>query len=59
MLATLLGPMTSAKERTYILSATTASVTTEDFVRAMTDASGADFSQFQHWYDQAGTPIST
>jgi len=31
-------------------------VTTEDFLAAMTEASGADLSQFQRWYDQAGTP---
>lgn len=32
-------------------------VTTEDFVKAMADASGQDLSQFQHtWYNQAGTP---
>jgi aminopeptidase N len=32
-------------------------VTTEDFLAAMQDASGADLSQFQRWYDQAGTPV--
>ncbi len=31
-------------------------VTTEDFVRAMEDANGADFRQFRRWYTQAGTP---
>lgn len=31
-------------------------VTTEDFVAAMEAVSGRDFSQFQRWYDQAGTP---
>ncbi len=32
-------------------------VTTEDFVKAMEDASGLDLSQFQKtWYNQAGTP---
>ncbi|MBX2858466.1 MAG: aminopeptidase N [Cellvibrionaceae bacterium] len=31
-------------------------VTIEDFVKAMADVSGADFSQFMHWYRQAGTP---
>lgn len=30
--------------------------TTEDFVQAMTDVSGKDFTQFRHWYSQAGTP---
>lgn len=31
-------------------------VTTEDFVRAMEEASGVDLSQFRRWYTQAGTP---
>jgi len=31
-------------------------VTTDDFVRAMEDANGADLSQFRLWYSQAGTP---
>lgn len=32
-------------------------VTTEDFVKAMEDASGKDLSQFERtWYNQAGTP---
>jgi aminopeptidase N len=31
-------------------------VTTEDFVRAMEDASGVDLQQFRLWYSQAGTP---
>lgn len=32
-------------------------VTTEDFVRAMEDASGIDLQQFRLWYSQAGTPL--
>ncbi len=32
-------------------------VTTDDFVKALEDANGADFSQFRRWYDQAGTPV--
>ena len=32
-------------------------VTTEDFIAAMADASGKDFTQFQRWYHQAGTPV--
>ena len=32
-------------------------VTTEDFVRAMEDANGADLAQFRRWYTQAGTPV--
>jgi aminopeptidase N len=31
-------------------------VTTEDFVKAMEDASGKDLTQFRNWYSQAGTP---
>ena len=31
-------------------------VTTEDFLQAMSDASGRDLSQFKRWYSQAGTP---
>lgn len=31
-------------------------VTTDDFVRAMSDATGVDLEQFKRWYDQAGTP---
>jgi aminopeptidase N len=34
-------------------------VATEDFLAAMADANGADLSQFQRWYDQAGTPEVT
>ncbi|MBK1691663.1 aminopeptidase N [Ectothiorhodospira mobilis] len=31
-------------------------VTTEDFVRAMEDATGRDLGRFRLWYEQAGTP---
>lgn len=31
-------------------------VTTEDFVKAMEDASGQDLTLFRNWYSQAGTP---
>lgn len=34
-------------------------VTIQDFVTAMSDVSGKDFSQFMRWYDQAGTPEVT
>ena len=34
-------------------------VTTDDFVRAMADASNKDLSQFSLWYSQAGTPELT
>ncbi|MBN3561632.1 aminopeptidase N [Aliamphritea spongicola] len=32
-------------------------VTTDDFVKAMEDASGRDLTQFRRWYSQAGTPV--
>lgn len=32
-------------------------VTTEEFVKAMEDASGVDLTQFRNWYYQAGTPV--
>ena len=32
-------------------------VTTEDFVKAMEDASGIDLTQFRLWYTQSGTPV--
>ena len=31
----------------------------DDFRAAMADANGRDFSQFEHWYSQAGTPVVT
>ena len=34
-------------------------VTTDDFVGAFEDATGADLAQFRRWYDQAGTPVLT
>jgi len=34
-------------------------VTIEDFVAAMAEVSGRDFTQFMHWYRQAGTPLLT
>lgn len=34
-------------------------VTTDDFVKAMEDASDRDLTQFRRWYDQAGTPVLT
>src|SRR5690606_31800990 len=34
-------------------------VTTDDFVRAMEDASGRDLTQYRRWYDQSGTPELT
>jgi len=34
-------------------------VTIDDFIAAMADVSGRDFTQFMHWYRQAGTPSLT
>ncbi|QBC44737.1 aminopeptidase N [Iodobacter fluviatilis] len=34
-------------------------VTCDDFRAAMADANGVDFTQFEEWYKQAGTPILT
>ena len=34
-------------------------VRVDEFVQAMADAGGRDFSQFMRWYDQAGTPLLT
>ena len=31
-------------------------VTCDDFIKAMSDASGAELGQFMRWYEQAGTP---
>ncbi|WP_300432113.1 aminopeptidase N [uncultured Thalassolituus sp.] len=32
-------------------------VTINEFVQAMEDANGVDFTQFRRWYKQAGTPV--
>lgn len=32
-------------------------VTIDDFVAAMEEANGVDFTQFKRWYSQAGTPV--
>ena len=32
-------------------------VTCDDFRAAMADANGADFTQFERWYSQSGTPV--
>lgn len=34
-------------------------VTCEDFTQCMQDANDVDWSQFLHWYSQAGTPVLT
>jgi len=57
MLHTLLGPEVFRRgSDLYFERHDGGAVTTDDFVAAMADASGRDLSQFQRWYDQAGTP---
>jgi len=57
MQANLLGPETFRKATDlYFARHDGQAVTTEDFLRCMSDASGQDLSQLQNWYDYAGTP---
>ncbi len=57
MLHTLLGPELFRKgSDLYFDRHDGQAVTIEDFVQAMADVSGRDFSQFMNWYRQAGTP---
>lgn len=58
MIHTLLGPDLFRKgSDLYFERHDGQAVTTDDFVRAMEDASGRDLSQFRLWYEQAGTPV--
>lgn len=60
MIHTLLGPDLFRKgSDLYFDRHDGQAVTIEDFVRAMSDVSGRDFTQFMHWYRQAGTPVVT
>lgn len=60
MIHTLLGPEMFRKgSDLYFERHDGQAVTTDDFVRAMEDASGRDLSQFRLWYEQAGTPELT
>lgn len=60
MIALLLGPEKfRAGSDLYFERHDGQAVTTEDFVKAMEDASGIDLSQFRRWYSQAGTPVVT
>ena len=60
MIHTLLGPELFRKgSDLYFERHDGQAVTTDDFVRAMEDASGRDLGQFRLWYEQAGTPILT
>ncbi|HIF09670.1 MAG TPA: aminopeptidase N, partial [Sneathiellales bacterium] len=57
MIHTLLGPKEFHKGMDlYFERHDGQAVTTDDFVSAMEDASGADLSNFRIWYEQAGTP---
>jgi aminopeptidase N len=57
MIHTLIGPGNFRKGMDlYFERHDGQAVTTDDFVQAMADASGADLAQFRRWYDQAGTP---
>ena len=57
MVRTLIGPEAfRAGSDLYFERHDGEAVTTEDFLAAMADSSGADLAQFQRWYDQAGTP---
>jgi len=57
MIHTLLGPDHFRKGTDlYFERHDGQAVTTDDFVRAMEDASGRDLTRFRRWYSQAGTP---
>jgi aminopeptidase N len=57
MMRTLLGPEGFRKGTDLYFSRHDGqAVTTDDFVKAMEDANGADLTQFRLWYTQAGTP---
>lgn len=57
MIHTLLGPdLFRAGSDLYFSRHDGQAVTIEDFVAAMQEVSGRDFSQFRLWYKQAGTP---
>ncbi len=57
MMRTLLGPEGFRKGTDLYFSRHDGqAVTTDDFVKAMEDATGFDLGQFKLWYSQAGTP---
>ncbi len=57
MISLLLGPeLFRAGSDLYFVRHDGQAVTTEEFVKAMEEASGKDLSQFRRWYTQAGTP---
>lgn len=58
MIHTLLGPELFRKgSDLYFERHDGQAVTTDDFVKAMEDASGRDLTLFRNWYSQAGTPV--
>ncbi len=58
MIHTLIGPENFRKGMDlYFQRHDGQAVRTDEFVQAMQDASGTDFSQFKLWYEQAGTPL--
>lgn len=58
MIHSLLGPETFRKgSDLYFERHDGCAVTIDDFVQAMSEVSGRDFTQFMHWYRQAGTPV--
>jgi aminopeptidase N len=60
MMRTLLGPEGFRKGTDlYFGRHDGQAVTTDDFVKALEDATGVDLSQFRLWYTQAGTPELT
>jgi|TARA_R100001369_G_scaffold70979_2_gene98721 aminopeptidase N len=60
MIHTLLGPELFRRgSDLYFERHDGQAVTIEDFVAAMAEVSGRDFSQFMNWYRQAGTPRLT
>jgi len=60
MLHTLLGPKIFRKAMDlYFAQNDGQPVTVKEFVDAMENASGIDFTQFRKWYKQSGTPILT
>ena len=57
MMHTILGPSNFRKGTDlYFERHDGQAVTTEEFVKALEDASGVDLQQFRLWYEQAGTP---
>ena len=60
MIQTLLGPeLFRQGSDLYFDRHDGQAVTIDDFVQAMVDVSGYDFTQFKRWYKQAGTPELT